>query len=115
MKERGWIALCVLALAVLAVMNLPEKASVKVKGAIRDGVSPLQAGVRGGMREIGETWRYVRGIGDLALENQKGVFEVLHPSKYIGLSLMDTMIMSPEKSVTAIIGIREGKNTAKMA
>ena len=70
MKERGWIALCVLALAVLAVMNLPEKASVRVKGAIRDGVSPLQAGVRGGMREIGETWRYVRGIGDLALENR---------------------------------------------
>lgn len=59
--------------------------------------------------------RYSPGYGDLALENQKGVFEVLHPSKYIGLSLMDTMIMSPEKSVTAIIGIREEKNTAKMA
>jgi rod shape-determining protein MreC len=62
--------LCALALAVLAVVNLPEEASLKVKGAIRDGVSPLQAGVRGGMREIGETWRYVRGIGDLALENR---------------------------------------------
>ncbi len=70
MKERGWIALCVLALGVLAVMNLPESATVRVKGAIRDGVSPLQAGVRGGMRELGETWRYVRGIGDLALENR---------------------------------------------
>ncbi|MBO6207738.1 MAG: Vitamin B12 dependent methionine synthase activation subunit [Lachnospiraceae bacterium] len=51
--------------------------------------------------------RYSPGYGDLALENQRGVFEVLNPSKYIGLSLMDTMIMSPEKSVTAIIGIRE--------
>ena len=49
--------------------------------------------------------RYSPGYGDLALENQKGVFAVLNPPKYIGLSLMDTMIMSPEKSVTAIIGI----------
>jgi hypothetical protein len=53
--------------------------------------------------------RYSPGYGDLALDNQKGVFEVLNPSKYIGLSLMDTMIMSPEKSVTAIIGIREAR------
>ncbi len=51
--------------------------------------------------------RYSPGYGDLALDNQRGVFEVLNPPKYIGLSLMDTMIMSPEKSVTAIIGIRE--------
>lgn len=51
--------------------------------------------------------RYSPGYGDLALDNQKGVFEVLNPPKYIGLSLMDTMIMSPEKSVTAIIGIRQ--------
>ncbi|MBR3103511.1 MAG: Vitamin B12 dependent methionine synthase activation subunit [Lachnospiraceae bacterium] len=51
--------------------------------------------------------RYSPGYGDLALDNQCGVFEVLNPPKYIGLSLMDTMIMSPEKSVTAIIGIRE--------
>jgi rod shape-determining protein MreC len=51
-------------------MNLPEWATVRVKGAIRDGISPLQAGVRGGMREAGEIWRYVRGIGDLALENR---------------------------------------------
>ena len=39
MKERGWIALCALALAVLAVMNLPEWATVRVKGAIRDGIA----------------------------------------------------------------------------
>ena len=32
-------------------------------------------------------------------------FAVLNPAKYIGLTLMDTLIMSPEKSVTALIGI----------
>ena len=53
--------------------------------------------------------RYSPGYGDYALENQKGVFEVLNPPKYIGLSLMDTLIMSPEKSVTAVIGIHDSK------
>ncbi|MCR5249383.1 MAG: Vitamin B12 dependent methionine synthase activation subunit [Lachnospiraceae bacterium] len=51
--------------------------------------------------------RFSPGYGDLGLENQKGVFELLNPAKHIGLTLMDTLIMSPEKSVTAIIGIAE--------
>lgn len=49
--------------------------------------------------------RYSPGYGDYALENQKGIFGVLQPSRYIGLSLMDTLIMAPEKSVTAVIGL----------
>ncbi len=49
--------------------------------------------------------RYSPGYGDYALENQKGIFAVLQPSRYIGLSLMDTLIMAPEKSVTAVIGL----------
>ncbi len=49
--------------------------------------------------------RFSPGYGDYALENQKGIFEILNPSRLIGLSLMDTLIMSPEKSVTAVIGV----------
>lgn len=51
--------------------------------------------------------RYSPGYGDYALENQKGIFDVLQPSRYIGLSLMDTLIMAPEKSVTAVIGLEK--------
>lgn len=51
--------------------------------------------------------RYSPGYGDYALENQKGIFAILQPSRYIGLSLMDTMIMAPEKSVTAVIGLEK--------
>lgn len=51
--------------------------------------------------------RYSPGYGDYALENQKGIFAVLQPSRYIGLSLMDTLIMAPEKSVTAVIGLEK--------
>lgn len=49
--------------------------------------------------------RYSPGYGDLALENQKLFFSLLNCSK-IGLTLMNTLIMAPEKSVTAFIGIK---------
>lgn len=49
--------------------------------------------------------RYSPGYGDYVLENQKGIFGVLQPSRYIGVSLMDTLIMAPEKSVTAVVGL----------
>lgn len=48
--------------------------------------------------------RFSPGFGDVSLENQKLFFNLLPCSK-IGLSLMDTLIMAPEKSVTAFIGI----------
>ena len=52
--------------------------------------------------------RFSPGFGDVSLENQKHFFNLLPCSK-IGLSLMDTLIMAPEKSVTAFVGIY--KNT----
>lgn len=48
------------------------------------------------------------GYGDIALEMQRDIFAVLDCSRKIGLSLNDSLLMSPSKSVTAIIGIGEG-------
>lgn len=48
--------------------------------------------------------RFSPGYGDVPLELQKEFFRLLPCSK-IGLSLMDTLIMAPEKSVTAFIGL----------
>ena len=48
--------------------------------------------------------RFSPGFGDVSLEVQKDFFSLLPCSK-IGLSLMDTLIMAPEKSVTAFVGI----------
>lgn len=49
--------------------------------------------------------RYSPGFGDMTLDNQKGVFRVLRPEKHIGVTLKDNLIMAPEKSVTALIGV----------
>ena len=78
MKDRRWIALCAIGLVVLAMMNLPDPASARVKGAVRDGISPLQAALRGGVRETRDVVRYVRGLGDLALENRALSEEIVY-------------------------------------
>lgn len=78
MKDRRWIALCAIALVVLAMMNLPDSASLRVKGAVRDGISPLQAVLRGGVRELRDIYRYIRGVGDLALENRALSEEIVY-------------------------------------
>lgn len=64
------MALCVLALAVLAAWNLPRETSSRVKGVVRDGLSPLQAVVKGSASEVREIIRYIRGLGDMMTENR---------------------------------------------
>lgn len=49
--------------------------------------------------------RFSPGYGDLPLEVQRDVFAVLDCPRRIGLTLNENLLMSPSKSVTAIIGI----------
>ena len=50
--------------------------------------------------------RFSAGYGDFPLEAQKSIFAVLDPARRIGLGLNESLLMSPSKSVTAIIGIK---------
>lgn len=49
--------------------------------------------------------RFSPGYGDLALQNQKEIFPALECTKRIGLTLTDSLLMYPTKSVTAFIGL----------
>lgn len=53
------------------------------------------------------TRRFSAGYGDLPLELQKSIFCALDCERSIGLTLNESMLMSPQKSVTAIIGIKK--------
>lgn len=54
--------------------------------------------------------RFSPGYGDLPLAAQKGIFALLDCAKRIGLTLNDSLLMSPAKSVTAFVGLsRDGK------
>lgn len=51
--------------------------------------------------------RFSPGYGDLPLKVQEDIFRVLDCPRKIGLSLNKSLLMSPSKSVTAIIGISQ--------
>ena len=47
--------------------------------------------------------RYSAGYGDLPLGFQRDIFRALTPERHIGLTLNASLLMSPSKSVTALI------------
>ena len=50
--------------------------------------------------------RFSPGYGDFDLKHQKEILDFLDANKKIGISLTDSLMMVPTKSVTAIIGIK---------
>jgi len=54
--------------------------------------------------------RFSPGYGDFELTAQKDIFSALDCSRKIGLTLNQSMSMSPSKSVTAIVGIAGEQN-----
>ena len=53
------------------------------------------------------TDRYSPGYGDLPLEMQRDVMKALDCGRTVGITLTESLLMTPSKSVTAIIGIKE--------
>lgn len=53
--------------------------------------------------------RFSPGYGDLSLNVQKDIFRILDCERKIGVSLTESLMMLPVKSVSAVVGIR--KNT----
>ena len=53
------------------------------------------------------TMRYSPGYGDFPLDEQRRILALLDAERRIGLSLTPGGLMLPQKSVTAIIGLRE--------
>lgn len=65
----------------------------------------FQAEIAAGEKSIAP--RFSPGYGDFPLECQRDIFAVLDCGS-IGLTLNDNLFMTPSKSVTAVIGVREG-------
>ncbi len=59
--------------------------------------------------------RFSPGYGDFPLTYQKELLGVLHCQKRIGLTVMDSLILAPSKSVTAVIGLTEEAATCHIA
>ena len=51
--------------------------------------------------------RFSPGYGDLPLKIQRDVLLLLDGIKTVGITLTDTLLMTPQKSITAILGITQ--------
>lgn len=49
--------------------------------------------------------RFSPGYGDFSLECQKAILQSLEAAKRVGVTLTDSLLMAPSKSVTAVIGV----------
>lgn len=49
--------------------------------------------------------RFSPGYGDFSIQHQKAVLAMLEASKRIGVTMTDSYMLTPTKSVTAVIGI----------
>ena len=57
--------------------------------------------------------RFSPGYGDLPLEAQRGLTEFLDCRRKIGVTLNESLLMTPGKSVTAIVGVGREKCTGR--
>lgn len=63
--------------------------------------------VKGKLTGYYQTWRFSPGYGDLPISVQKTFLDVLNAPKLIGLNATENNILTPRKSVTAVIGVSE--------
>ena len=66
-----------------------------------------EAEIRGRFPGLYCTDRFSPGYGDLPLELQKDISRILNMPQEIGVSLTGTLLMTPSKSVTALIGVSD--------
>lgn len=59
------------------------------------------------------TWRYSPGYGDFPFTQQPEILAMLQADKLVGVTCNDSCIMTPSKSVTAVMGIARTKPTDK--
>lgn len=59
------------------------------------------------------TFRYSPGYGDVPISHQESILNALNAQRLIGLSVSDSSILIPRKSVTAFIGFATGDEVYK--
>ena len=73
--------------------------------AIEQVCDKIEEIIKADYPEYFQTWRFSPGYGDLSIETQKDFIKVLDATKKAGICLTDSFILTPKKSVTAIIGL----------
>ena len=85
------------------------------------GSAWVEAGCDGAEDEISarfpdlhRTDRFSPGYGDLPLALQRDICTVLDASRRLGVQVTDSFLMNPSKSVTAVVGLSERPQPARI-
>jgi 5-methyltetrahydrofolate--homocysteine methyltransferase len=79
-----------------------------LSAAVEWAADELEGEIRRELAPCPLTMRYSPGYGDLPLETQRELLDALDAYRRIGLSLNGGLLMTPQKSVSAVIGIGGG-------
>jgi len=100
-----------------------EQARSMARAAMLDacGSAWVEAGCDEAQREIAArfpglylTDRFSPGYGDLPLEVQRDICAVLDVPRRLGVQVGDSLLMNPSKSVTAVIGLSDRPQPARV-
>lgn len=58
-------------------------------------------------KELVCSMRFSAGYGDFRLEDQSAILELLDARKMLGITLSTSYLMTPQKSITAVLGIKK--------
>lgn len=75
--------------------------------AVEQVCNKAEALIQSAVGNYSFTWRFSPGYGDFPLDIQKDFISVTEADKKIGLTVTESLILIPRKSVTAVMGISE--------
>ena len=120
--DRAVLLCCTLGAGFEAMLRA-EQARSMARAALLDacGSAWVEAGCDGAEREIAArfpglylTDRFSPGYGDLPLALQRDICGVLDAPRRLGVQVGDSLLLNPAKSVTAVIGLSETPQPARV-
>lgn len=78
------------------------------------GCDAAEQEISGRFPELHRTDRFSPGYGDLPLALQKDICAVLDAPRRLGVQVTDSFLMNPSKSVTAVVGLSDRPQPARI-
>lgn len=93
----------------LSVTNMAESLAVDClcSTAVEQACDIAEREIFSQLRVSYRTWRFSPGYGDLSVSIQGDILTLLNAQRRIGLTVTESNLLVPSKSVTAIIGVSE--------
>ena len=92
-------------------------ADAAATAAVESICDSVEKNLRNELKKEGKylTWRYSPGYGDFPFTQQPDILSLLQADRFTGVTCNDSCIMTPSKSVTAVMGIANRKPQGRLS